>query len=85
MFLDAIEAFIHGLYGRVVHILSAIRHRALEDKAVVVAEFAQTRRRLLDLLDRAEAAAIAEFHDLEAKAAKAEEARARVEDFLNRL
>lgn len=85
MFLDAIESFLHAAYGRAVHLIADVRQKALQDQAVVMAYLAKERRQIMEALAREEAKLLADYRDLEAKVAKAETIRSRVEDFLNRL
>lgn len=85
MFLDAIETAAHNVYSFLIHAVADARQRLLEDKAVAIAYLAKERRKIIETFARDEAALVEEYHELEAKVAKAEEARARISDFLSRL
>lgn len=85
MFLDKIESATHAAYAALVHYIANARQRLLEEKAVALAFIAKERREILAALAHDEAVMLEEFHELEAKAAKAEAARARVVELLTRL
>jgi VIT1/CCC1 family predicted Fe2+/Mn2+ transporter len=77
--IDTIESVVHAAFAS-----ADKRQKLLEDKAVAIAFIARERRRILEMFAREEAEVLEEFKELEAKLAKARDARDRVAELLDR-